>query len=47
MTKEKEEIYYSTKNHVCPICNENINNEDWNVYYGACEKCVNKSGRLG
>lgn len=36
-----------TKEIICPICKKVISPNDFNAYYGACENCVNKSGRIG
>lgn len=41
--KKEEEIKVLT----CPVCNEEINPEDWNSYFGACHPCVDGSGRIG
>lgn len=39
-TKEIKEL-------ICPICKNVISPDDFNTYYGACNDCVNNSGRIG
>lgn len=41
--KKEEEIKVLT----CPVCNKEINPEDWNAYFCACHPCVDGSGRIG
>lgn len=46
MVKDKKEVE-EIKVLTCPVCNKETNPEDWNPYFGACEPCVNGSGRIG
>lgn len=44
MADEKTE---EIKELICPICKNVISPDNWNVYYSACNDCVNNSGRIG
>ena len=44
MIDEKTE---EIKELICPICKDVISPDEWNAYYGTCNNCVNKSGRIG